>query len=145
GLILGITAVLSPVLVQKALLRRELPLLLAITAVFTALLVDGDVSRLDAWILMGVFTVSMGFSILSAMKDSRNTNAESAVADDDVVIVDGNPIALSRRAALLWLALGLILLTASSRLLVYGAVALANAFGVSDVIIGLTVVAVGTS
>src|SRR5690606_4799756 len=98
-----------------------------------------------AWILMGVFTVSMGFSILSAMKDSRNTNAESAVADDDVVIVDGKPIALSRRAALLWLALGLILLTASSRLLVYGAVALANAFGVSDVIIRLTVVAVGTS
>ncbi|MAM87021.1 calcium/sodium antiporter [Allohahella sp. A8] len=153
GLILGITALLSPILVQRSVLLKELPLLLGITAVFTALLIDGDVSRLDAWIMVAVFAATMAYSIVSAMKKARQDRKDqedsvihtSAVADDGVVIVDGKAIELSRRAALWWLVLGLVLLTASSRVVVYGAVSLATSFGVSDVIVGLTVVAVGTS
>ena len=147
GLILGITALLSPILVQRSVVRKELPLLLGITAVFTVLLIDGDITTVDSWIMIGVFAVTMGYSIISAMKKSRQDKAAhaSAVAPDDVVMVDGKAIELSRRAALWWLVLGLVLLTASSRVLVYGAVELATFFGVSDVIVGLTVVAIGTS
>ncbi|GAA3963786.1 calcium/sodium antiporter [Allohahella marinimesophila] len=147
GLILGITALLSPILVQRSVLRNEMPLLLGITVVFTALIVDGDVSSMDAWIMIAVFAATMTYSVVSAMKKSREDSIthSSAVAQDDMVVVDGKAIKLSRRAALWWLVLGLVLLTASSRVLVYGAVTLATAFGVSDVIVGLTVVAIGTS
>src|SRR5690606_20207792 len=111
------------ILVQRTVLRNEIPLLLGITAVFTALLIDGDVSRMDAWIMIAVFAASMTYSVVSAMKKSREDTVvhSSTVTDDEVVVVDGKAIKLSRKAALWWLVLGLVLLTASSRVLVYGA------------------------
>lgn len=138
ALILGLTALISPITVKSSVLRKELPILVAITVFAVWQLLDGFISRFDAWLLLGVFSVLMGWSIWQGMRH-RN---DSLGADVDVA-VDVTPMPLKR--ALFWTVFGMLLLVVSSRILVWGAVEIARSFGVSDLIIGLTVVAVGTS
>lgn len=138
ALILGLTAVLSPIAVQSRILKAELPVLMGATLLVGALLYDLEISRADAWIMLGVFFVIMGWSIWRGMKQPQDT-----LADDIAHELDAEHMPLSR--ALVWLVIGLTLLIASSRLLVWGAVDIATALGVSDLIIGLTIVAIGTS
>jgi len=138
ALILGLTALISPITVHSSVVRKELPILLVITILAVGQLFDGSISRLDAWVLLLVFFVLMGWSIHLGMKH-RNDSFGS----DANVTVDVTPMPLNK--ALFWTLLGILLLVASSRVLVWGAVEIARAFGVSDLIIGLTVVAVGTS
>lgn len=138
ALILGLTALLSPIAVKSSVLRKELPILLLVTAVAISQLFDGFISRMDAWVLLAVFFVWVGWSIWQGMRH-RN---DSLGADVDVTL-EVKPMPL--KPALFWLFFGMLLLVVSSRILVWGAVDIARAFGVSDLIIGLTVVAVGTS
>ncbi|MBO1520059.1 calcium/sodium antiporter [Oceanisphaera pacifica] len=138
GLILGTTALISPIAVHSQVLRKELPILLLITLLSLALLWNGSISRLDAIVLLVVFVLLMGWSIRQGMKG--NTDSMSA---DAAVELGDNPMSL--KMALFWLIVGLLLLVASSRLLVWGAIDVAQAFGVSDLVIGLTIVAIGTS
>ncbi len=137
ALILGAAAAVSPLAVRRASLRFDLPVLLAATALSWFLLRDGSVSRADAWILLGVFAAWLGVSVLLAV---RGRAAGRAAAAEET---PGG--GLSGRGAAFWTVIGLVVLVVSSRALVWGAVELAQALGVSDLVIGLTVVAVGTS
>ncbi len=138
ALILGLTALVSPITVKSGVLRKELPVLLVVTFLAAALLFDLYLSRIDAWILLFVFFIIMGWTIWFGLRQRQDSLASGV----DVLLED-HPMTL--RAALAWLLTGMILLVISSRILVWGAVEIARGFGVSDLIIGLTVVAIGTS
>jgi cation:H+ antiporter len=138
ALIVGLTAVIAPITVHSQVLKKELPILGAVTVLAAVQLYDGEVSRADAWILLLVFAALMGWSIRQGVRGKSDPLGEETEAE-----LVAHPLALPR--AFFWVGLGLVALIASSRLLVWGAVEVAQAFGVSDLVIGLTVVAVGTS
>ncbi len=138
GLILGVTAVLSPIAVHSSILRKELPMLLAVTVLAAVLLWDLTLSRGDGFLHLGVFALLMGWTIYQGLRPSPDPLVREVEAE---VKAHAMPL----RPALIWLVIGLVVLIASSRLLVWGAVAVAQSFGVSDLVIGLTIVAVGTS
>lgn len=138
ALILGITALLSPIAVHSQILRKELPILALMTLLAGYQLLDGEISRLDAGILMVVFALAMGWSIIQGMR--KEPDDLTVNVDDELEIET-----MSLPKSLMWLVVGLLLLIVSSRLLVWGAVDIASALGVSDLIIGLTIVAIGTS
>ena len=138
ALVLGLTALINPITVHSQVLRKELPILAVITALAAWQVRDGSITRHDAWVLLGVFVVLMGWTIWQGMR----ANADSLGQEIEQEL-DSRGMPLGR--ALLWIAIGLALLIASSRILVWGAVEIAHHFGVSDLIIGLTVIAVGTS
>ncbi|WP_084106126.1 calcium/sodium antiporter [Demequina sp. NBRC 110056] len=138
GLILGITAIVLPIIVKRGILRKELPLLLVVTAVAWLVMSDGELSRGDAGVLVLLLVVLLTWQILSARQhqgDALEKDVEEAAASR----------AMSRKAAWVWLLVGLVLLVVSSRILVWGAVEIAESLGWSDLVIGLTVVAIGTS
>lgn len=138
SLILGLTALISPIAVASQVVRKEIPLLLLVTLLSGAVLIDGQLNRLDALLLMGAFAVLMGWSIRQGLKE-RHDALDREVAED--ISSEG----MSLKRALTWLLIGLVLLIGASRLLVWGAVSVAHQLGISDLVIGLTVVAIGTS
>ncbi len=138
ALILGLTALISPIAVHSQVLRKELPILIAVTALAAWQLWDGELTRTDAWVLLAVFAGLMAWSIVEGMR--KKGDALGVEIEQELVAH-----AMTLRWAVIWLVIGLLLLIVSSRLLVWGAVEIAQAFGVSDLIIGLTIVAVGTS
>lgn len=138
ALILGLTALISPIAVHSSVLRKELPILLAVTGLAAFQLLDGELSRVDAWCLLAIFAGLIAWSVFQGFKQRSD-----ALGDDIVKELDARAIPLKK--ALLWLVIGLVLLIISSRILVWGAVTIAHGYGVSDLIIGLTIVALGTS
>ncbi|MDO9146306.1 MAG: calcium/sodium antiporter [Hydrogenophaga sp.] len=138
ALILGVTALISPIVVHSKVLHQELPILVAVTALSAYLVWDGQLSRVDAWVLLAVFGVLVSWSIVAGMRGGND-----ALAFETATALKAHEMPLKR--SLMWLVLGLLVLIGSSRLLVWGAVTIAQSLGVSDLIIGLTVVAVGTS
>ena len=140
ALILGVTAIISPVIVVRKALVRDLPVLIAVTAVAIFQALDGSISRLDGIVVLLVFAGVLTFNIVSELRQKKGAAAEEPAAAES-----GESEKLSLGKSILWLVLGLALLVASSRALVWGAVEIARALGVSDLLIGLTIVAVGTS
>ncbi|SOC58026.1 cation:H+ antiporter [Chromohalobacter canadensis] len=138
GLIVGLVALFSPLMMHSQVLRQELPLLLLVTLASLWCLQDGSVSRWDAVLLLAMLAAFLIYSVMRG----RQTGSD-ALADDTTANLDTQSMSLKR--AVTWTLVGLVLLIVSSRLLVWGAVDIASAFGVSDLIIGLTVVAIGTS
>ncbi|MFN2360540.1 MAG: calcium/sodium antiporter [Marinobacter sp.] len=138
AVIVGLTAVIAPIAVHSQVIRKELPLLLILTAIAGYQLLDGELTRLDGWVLLAVFAAVMGWSIYQGMQGKDDALISGPDAELDV-----HPMPLNR--ALMWLVIGLVLLLVSSRMLVWGAVFIAQSLGVSDLIIGLTIVAIGTS
>jgi len=136
GFILGITALLAPISVSKGLIRSEYPLLFGATVVLVWCLYDLQLDRLDGFLLLGLLVIIMAYMIHS----HRDSNSESVEEESD----EDNEI-LSNGAAWLWVLLGLVLLIGSSRMLVWGASNIALSLGVSELVIGLTIVALGTS
>lgn len=139
GLILGFTALISPIAVSSQVVRKELPILLAISALAAWQIYDGELTRLDAIILLAVFALIMGTTIYQELKKKKYAPQDAQDAQN------AQESSMSLPKALMWLVLGLVLLIVSSRMLVWGAVEIAHALGISDLIIGLTIVAVGTS
>ncbi len=135
ALILGVTALISPVLVGSSILRKELPILLGITLLAAYQVWDGQITRLDAIVLLVVFFLVMGWMIWSSLKKGADATVDALEQNNNLTL----------KLAIMWLVIGLLLLVASSRLLVWGAVEIAQGFGISDLIIGLTIVAIGTS
>jgi cation:H+ antiporter len=137
GLILGFTALLIPLSVHSSVLKREYPLLLAVSITTYLLMWDGELSRFDGGLLVLILVIVLGWMIYTA-----KTGAADPIAGEfDAEIPHDIPI----KKAVGLLFGGLIFLLLSSRLLVWGATNVASAMGVSDVIIGLTIVAIGTS
>ena len=138
ALIVGLTAIIAPIAVHSQVIRKELPLLLVLTLIAGTQLLDGELSRLDGWVLLGVFAAVMGWSIYQGYQGK-----EDSLAGDTETEMIAHPMPL--KSAIIWLVVGLVLLIVSSRILVWGAVTIAQSLGISDLIIGLTIVAIGTS
>lgn len=138
GLVLGVTALLMPVSVHSNLLKRELPLLLAVSTGSYLLIIDGELGRLDgALLVLGLFAF-LAWLVHGAMRQ-RNTDPLSSEFDQEI------PKDISTKKATTLFLIGLIGLLISSRILVWAAVNIATELGVSDLLIGLTIVALGTS
>ncbi|WP_317622861.1 calcium/sodium antiporter [Thiohalophilus sp.] len=136
ALVLGITALVVPLVVRSETLRREYPVMFLIMLVSLMLVADGELGPLDGLILLtGMVLMLWWMVLLGKRKDHDPLEAEYA----------SEIPTMTTPRALLWLVIGLVLLLASSRALVWGAVNIAHFFGVSDLIIGLTIVAIGTS
>jgi cation:H+ antiporter len=138
ALVLGATAMIMPLRVHSGVLRREFPVLMAIMLFTLALLTDGRLDRHDGLLLLVGLGVMLYWMVNLGLRARRNDPIQSEYAAEI-------PQAMPLTTALLWLLVGLLVLLASARLLVWGAVEIAVAFGVSDLVIGLTVVAIGTS
>ncbi|MFK7829156.1 MAG: calcium/sodium antiporter [Congregibacter sp.] len=137
GLVLGLTVLIAPMQVHPGCSRTELPTLLIVTAGTGILLLDVELERSDAIMMITALVLIMTQMIRSQTKDSDV--AQAAEAEDEEL-----PHLQSARA---WtaFAIGLALLVSSSKALVWGASAIAMSLGVTELVIGLTVVAVGTS
>ncbi len=138
GLILGVTAILAPVPVAARLFKTEFPLLLLATAVMAWALFDLTLDLIDGFALLGLLILSLSHLI----REHRRHPAAYAREEHEKEEMVSD---LSMRAAIGWLIVGLVLLVASSKLLVWGASNFALELGVSELIIGLTIVALGTS
>jgi len=137
-LVLGMAALIMPLNVHSRILKKELPLLLGAMLLMSLLLQDNHLGRVDGMVLMSSVILLMGWvtrqAVLNRAEDTMYREFEQEL-----------PKPMSTRLDLFWLIIGLAFLVGSSRLLVWGAVQLAAEFGVSDLFIGLTIIAVGTS
>ncbi len=138
ALILGSVALISPIVVHSRVINKELPVLFGVTLIVLAQIFDGELSRLDAFLQLGVFAAVMGWMIRAGI--NQKTDALEQEMEEEL-----EEHAMSLNQAIIWLIAGLVLLVVSSRVLVWGAVTIAQDLGVSDLVIGLTIVAVGTS
>ena len=137
ALVLGFSCLLIPLQVQSKIIKREIPLLLVIMIFGWFLLMDGELGFLDGALLF----VAFGLVIVRQLLEAKNSRADILEASFEDEIPKDMPLP----TALFWLLLGFLVLVGSARLLVWGAVEVALAFGVSELIVGLTVVAIGTS
>lgn len=144
GLVLGVTALITPLAVNSETLRREFPVLLAIMLFAFWLLVDGELSFRDGLLLMGGLA-AMVYWIVSLGMRERNASRIGAADPMAEEFAEEIPSDMALGKALFWVVVGLLLLLGSSRLLVWGAVNVAHWLEVSDLVIGLTIVAIGTS
>lgn len=139
ALILGVTALISPISVHSQVIKKELPILFAVTLLVIVQIYDGQLSRVDAIVQLVVFTGVMFWMTRQGMAKKSGDVLEQEVEQE----LDESSMSLG--LALTYLIGGLVFLVLSSRVLVWGAVSIARDLGVSDLIIGLTIVAVGTS
>ncbi|MBB1269962.1 calcium/sodium antiporter [Shewanella sp. SR44-3] len=137
-LILGITALLGALSVTSETLKREIPLMIAATVLAGYLLHDGILSRTDGWILLSAFFALMGYLIYQALS---NKTPDALTDESEAEIPTGVPT----WRAIFWILVGMVLLPLSADWMVDGAVGIAKTFGLSDLVIGLTIIAVGTS
>ncbi len=133
GLVLAVTALIAPMPIQRHLITQEIPVLLVITLLAGIVLFDAYLSGFEGWLLIGVIPVLMLLMIYTKKKHPSPEEEDSEIPS------------LKMFAATLWFVFGLAALIVSSEILVWGAQIVATAFGVSPLIIGLTVIAVGTS
>jgi len=138
ALVLGVTALVVPLTVMSDTVRREIPILLAVSLLTFLLMNDGTLGRLDGFLLLGGLVLMIFMVVTLGRKSKKEDPLEDEFAEE-------MPAAMSNARAMFWLVFGIVVLLAASRLLVWGAVNIAHAFGVTDLVIGLTVVAIGTS
>ncbi len=138
SLVLGIAALIMPLEVSSATLKREYPALIIITFGTLFLLLDNLLGRVDGFILMfSLIMLTLWMAWLGVKKGSTDPLETEFAAEI--------PSDMSNTKAISWLAIGMIILPASSQLLVTGASDIARIFEVSDTVIGLTIIAIGTS
>jgi cation:H+ antiporter len=140
-MILGMSAVVLPLTVARQLVRLDVPIMIGVSTLMVLFALDGHVGRSDGVILMFGSLFYTGFLVYQGRKES------AALADGPPTDLAVSPLPVHTRVLVNvgWVLLGLVMLMAGSRLLVYGAVIVAEALGVSQLIIGLTIVAAGTS
>lgn len=140
-LVLGAAAIVGPLSIHSRLLQREIPILFVAMAVSWWFLWDGELTRLEGVLLfMGLIAMVVWLGIQGAKEASAGTeDAAIQFGDDDI------PNALPTSRAVGLFVVGLLFLLIGSRVLVWGSVDLATSLGVSELVIGLTLVALGTS
>ena len=137
GLVLGVTAIITPLAFSRNVRRKELPWLIGATLLTLALLSDRDLSMPDGLILL----FGLAIILWQLLVSSRNADPENDPLQEELNDI---PV-MSNGISLFWLVVGLAILLVSAQILVYTAVNIAQMFGVSELIIGLTVIAIGTS
>ena len=144
ALVLGTTALISPIIIHKSIVKRDLPLLLAITLLAAWQLRDGQLSQSDGIILLLGLAAVLIFQIVMNLRSSRQEDKKIASKNNEhSENKDRQSAGIFRGLASLIIGMSILIL--SSRAIVWGAVELATFWGLSELIIGLTVVAVGTS
>ncbi len=139
GLVIGVTALISPLVIHSRVIRQEMPLLLAVTLIASLILLEGSLRRWEGSLLLSGFFLVVGWMLFAA--GSGRSDALGLEVEEEL---KGRP-KMSSSKALMMALVGLVVLILSSRLLVWASVELAQALGVSDLVIGLTLVALGTS
>jgi len=139
SLVLGLTSVFYVLPVNSSLLKKELPLVLISAILAWGLMLDGYFSLGDSLILLVALAFVLLWMIVSIKKEAKH---HDPLIDETI---DELPTKLPLKKSLIWTIIGLCLLLLSSKLLVWGASSIASEFGVSDLVIGLTIVAIGTS
>jgi len=138
ALVLGITALIKPLLVSSTTLRRELPVLLLVTLIAVYFLSDNYLSKTEGIILITLFVLVLAIMAWLSFKVDKN---DPLIAETEDEIPSNVPTV----NAVMWVIVGLIMLPLSAHFLVESAVYIARFFGVSDLVIGLTIIALGTS
>ncbi len=140
ALVIVFTALVSPLVVSSKTVRREFPVLLMVVVLAAVLMMDDQLSRMDGFILIaGLFAMVAWVVHLGLQGHKTGDDPVEQEFEDEI------PSDMSMPRAFMWLIVGLVLLLSSSKALVWGAVNIAQALGVSDLVIGLTIIAVGTS
>ena len=139
ALVLGVSALISPLVVESQTLKREFPVLLLVSLAVLGLMWDREISQQDGAILLAGTLVLVGWMLWLAQKERSFGDPLESEFEAEL------PHDMSTKVATFWTILGLVTLVASSQMLVWGSVNVANAFGVSELVIGLTIVAIGTS
>jgi len=141
GLILGLTALITPIAAGVGIIKKEFPALILVTLGVFVIMYDGHLSRIDGIILLATLIgILVWFARSDMVTDSDNPTTGSTAIDN----VPKTPTT-SLQKAIVWTLIGLALLMGASQMFVWGATEVAVYFGVSDVVIGLTIVALGTS
>jgi cation:H+ antiporter len=138
GLVLGITAVVRPIPLESATLRREMPALLAVSLLTVSLFLDTRLSRPDGIVMLTGLVIVMIWLARLGLRSSAN---DPIKMDYEAEI----PNNVSMKAASIWLAIGLGTLLIGAHWLVNGSIGIAQSLGVSEIVIGITIVAFGTS
>ena len=138
GLVLGVTAMVRPIPLESATLRREMPTLLAVTLLTVSLFLDQRLSRIDGVVMLTGLVIVMIWLARLGLRGAENDPLQE---DYDAEI----PKDVSMSMALVWLAVGLGTLLVGANWLVEGSSGVAKLLGVSEVVIGITIVAFGTS
>ncbi len=138
GLVLGCTAMLRPIELRSATLRREMPALLAVSLLVVSLFLDTKLSRVDGLVMLGGLVIVMiwltRLGLRSAANDPLSADYDAEIPRDMALWVAGA-----------WLGVGLVALLIGAQQLVDGSIDIARALGVTEVVIGITLVAFGTS
>lgn len=138
-LVLGVTAIFFVLPVQSRLLKKELPLVLASAVLAWVLMLDNYFSFTDGLILLAALTLILSWMIISAKREALRH--DPLIADS----IEELPEKLPLNHSITWTVIGLVVLLVSAKMLVWGASGIASEMGVSDLVIGLTIVAIGTS
>jgi len=138
ALILGITAIINPVKVESGIIKKELPVLSLVTLFSVYIVSDYNISRLDAFSLLIVFSIILFWTLYTGSNKKHDPLALEVKGEMKI-----NKIPVKK--AIFWLVSGFIIMVFSSKILVWGAVGIAKILGISDLIIGLTIITVGTS
>ncbi|MGO2341094.1 MAG: calcium/sodium antiporter [Psychrobacter sp.] len=141
ALVLGATVLISPIIIHKGIIKRDLPILLLITALAAWQLRDGRLDLTDGLILLAMLIIVLGIQIVLSLREGNSENKEGTAESAN----DAELMHTSLIRGLGSLFIGLSMLVASSQAIVWGAVELATLWGLSELVIGLTIVAVGTS
>ncbi|WP_218310203.1 calcium/sodium antiporter [Alteromonas antoniana] len=138
ALVLGITALVKPLCVSSTTLKRELPVLIVISLIAISFMYDGKLAHYEGMILLGLFVFMLAAMAWLSLQVDKEDPLMAETADEI-------PKNVSTGSAVIWIGVGLVLLPLSAHFLVDSAVYIARAFGVSDLVIGLTIIALGTS
>ncbi|MEH6594403.1 MAG: calcium/sodium antiporter [Colwellia polaris] len=142
ALVLGLTALFNPLTVSSSTIKREIPLILVITAIATYMLANSNFSFNEGLILIVGFVVYIATLLFVTLKRAKeNPIDDKMVLEAEQEVPDG----VSTKLSVIWLIVGMILLPLSASFLVDSSIFIAKAFGISDLVIGLTVIAIGTS
>ncbi|WP_017444273.1 calcium/sodium antiporter [Gayadomonas joobiniege] len=140
-LVLGATALLKPMLVGSQTIRRELPIIMLTSIIAVYCIWDLNFTRFEGFSLAVLFIITLSWLAISSIRAQKQTAEDKFASDVNEEVPDNVPLP----RAIFWLVFGLILLLASSHYLVESAVFIAQYFGISDLVIGLTIIAIGTS
>lgn len=141
ALILGITAMIKPLSISSAVLRRELPLMIAVTLIAGLILWDSHLGFFEGVILFALFAAFILAMLRISKAEKESGNADALLDDQESEVPEG----VSNAKAAMWVVIGLIVLPLAADRLVDSAVVIAQYFGMSDLVIGLTIIAIGTS